>query len=143
MSIRDIRRAARRALHDAFKVAVLYVPRVGKPVLLHARDHTKFRVNAIEGAVRSGNGQMVGRQEMAPSIIFMRDEIAAAGITLVKNDIISIERGEAYRLDNAEAPDDITVKWFVTAITNENDLDDLPTPDEPFVPPVPPVAEDP
>ena len=124
-NIRDIRRAARRRLHDAFKVAVLYIPRVGSPVVLHARDHTKFRVNAIEGAVRSGNGQMVGRQEMEPSIIFMRDELAEKGVTLIKTGIISVERGEAYRLNNAEAPDDITVKWFVTAITDKAELDSL------------------
>ncbi|MBI1620015.1 hypothetical protein [Aquamicrobium zhengzhouense] len=130
MSIRDIRRTARRQLHDAFKVAVLYIPRVGSPALLHARDHTKFRVNAIEGAVRSGNGQMVGRQEMEPSIIFMRDELAANGVTLIRGGVISIERGEAYTLDNAEAPDDITVKWFVTAISNERELAELPVPED-------------
>lgn len=128
--IRDIRRRARRALHDAFKVPVAYIPRTGAPVLLHARDHTKFHVNAIEGAVRSGNGAMVGRREMAPSIVFMRDELAANGIILVKGGIISVERGEAYRLDNAEAPDDITIKWFVTAISNLQELNALPLPGE-------------
>ena len=129
IGIRDIRRKARRELHDAMKVPAYYIPPTGAPVLLHVRDHTKFRVNAIEGAVRSGNGQMVDRQEMAPSIIFMRDEVAAAGITLVKNGIVSIERDEAYRLQNAEAPDDITVKWFVTAITHVTELAALPVPE--------------
>ena len=130
-NIRDIRRAARRRLHDAFKVAVLYIPRVGSPVVLHARDHTKFRVNAIEGAVRSGNGQMVGRQESEPSIIFMRDELATNGVTLVRGGIVSFEADEAYRLDNAEAPDDITVKWFVTQITDQAELDTIPVPGAP------------
>ena len=127
-NIRDIRRKARRELHDAMRVPAYYIPLVGNPALLHVRDHTKFRVNAIEGAVRSGNGKMVDRQEMAPSIIFMRAEVAAAGLVLIKNGIISIEPGEAYRLQNAEAPDDITVKWFVTAITNEEELAGLPAP---------------
>lgn len=128
-SIRDIRRKARRDLHQHMRVPALYVlPDVG-PVLIHVRDHTKFHTNAIEGAVRSGSGQMVSRQEMEPSIIFMRDELAAAGVTLIKNGIISIEPGEAYRLNNAEAPDDITVKWFVTAITRKDELDALPAPE--------------
>lgn len=126
LNIRDIRRKARRDLHNAFKVPVVYIPRGGSPVVIFARDHTKFIVTAIEGAVRSGNGSMVGRREMAPSIIFMRDEIADLGIPLMKGGIISIERGEAYRLDNAEAPDDITVKWFVTAISDPRELDTLP-----------------
>lgn len=130
MDIRAIRRKARRDLHKALRVPAVYVPRNGAPVLVYIRDHTKFRVNAIEGAVRSGNGQMVDRQEMAPSIIFMRDEIADVGVTLIKGGIISVERGEAYRLDNAEAPDDITVKWFVTAITNPQELVTLPLPED-------------
>lgn len=129
IGIRDIRRKARRDLHNALRVPALYVPLVGDPVLLHVRDHTRFRVNAIEGAVRSGNGQMADRQEMAPSIIFMRAEIQSLGINLTRNGIISIEREEAYRLDNAEAPDDITVKWFVTAITNITELNALPVPE--------------
>ena len=130
MDIRSIRRKARRDLHNALRVPAVYVPKVGDPVVVHVRDHTKFRVNAIEGAVRSGNGQMVDRQEMAPSIIFMRDELATLGITLLRGGIVSIERNEAYRLDNAEAPDDITVKWFVTAINNVSELTNLPLPED-------------
>lgn len=129
-SIRDIRRKARRELHDRMKVRAVYIPLAGEPKVLHVRDHTSFRVNAIEGAVRSGSGAMTDRQEMAPSIIFMRDEVADRGITLIKNGIISIERDEAYRLQNAEAPDDITVKWFVTAITDKSELSTLPVPED-------------
>ena len=130
MDIRSIRRKARRDLHNALRVPAVYVPKVGDPVVVHVRDHTKFRVNAIEGAVRSGNGQMVDRQEMAPSIIFMRDELATLGITLLRGGIVSIERNEAYRLDNAEAPADITVKWCVTAINNVSELTNLPLPED-------------
>lgn len=130
MDIRSVRRKARRDLHNALRVPAVYVPRTGTAVVVHVRDHTKFRVNAIEGAVRSGNGQMVDRQEMAPSIIFMRDELTTLGITLLKGGVISIEENEAYRLDNAEAPDDITVKWFVTAITNVTELAALPLPED-------------
>lgn len=129
VGIRDIRRKARRELHTAMCVPAYYIPLTGAPVLLHVRDHTKFRVNAIEGAVRSGNGKLVDRQEMAPSIIFMRDEVVAAGVKLLRNGIVSVEPGEAYRLNNAEAPDDITVKWFVTAITDETELNGLPSPE--------------
>lgn len=129
-NIRDIRRKARRDLHQAMRVAAYYLPPGSNaPVLLHVRDHTKFQVNAIEGAVRSGNGQMVDRQQMTPSIIFMRDELAARGITLLRQGTISIERGEAYTLDHAEAPDDITIKWNVTPITIAGRLATLPVPE--------------
>lgn len=129
IGIRDIRRKARRDLHNALGIPALYVPKVGEPVLLHVRHHSKFRVNAIEGAVRSGNGSMADFQDVAPSIIFMRDEIEASGATLVRGGIISIERNEAYRLDNDEPPDDITVRWFVTAIRRIDELAALPVPE--------------
>lgn len=130
MDIRAIRRKARRDLHNAFRVPAVYIPRAGSgPVLLHVRDHTKFRMNVIEGA-RFGGGQMVDRQESAPSIIFMRDELTELGVTLLKGGVISIERNEAYRLDNAEAPDDITVKWFVTQITTASELLTFPVPED-------------
>lgn len=129
-TIRDIRRKARRDLHQHMQIPAAYIPVTGTPVLVYIRDHTKFRANAIEGGVRSGTGSMVERQEMAPSIIFMRDELATAGVTLIKNGIISVETGEAYRLNNAEAPDDITVKWFVTAITQADELATFVVPDD-------------
>ena len=129
-TIRDIKRKARRNLHDHMRVPAAYVLPGVAPVLLHVRDHTKFLANAIEGAVRSGNGQMVDRQEAAPSIVFMRDEVEMTGAVLLKNGIVSIERGEAYRLQNAEAPDDITVKWYVTQITRQDELDGLPLPED-------------
>ena len=129
MDIRSIRRKARRDLHNALRVPAVYVPRTGTPVLVHIRDHTKFRMNVIEGA-RSGGGQMVDRQEAAPSIIFMREELVSLGVTLLKGGVISVERNEAYRLDNAEAPDDITVKWFVTQINTLSELASLPLPED-------------
>lgn len=125
-NIRDIKRKARRDLHKAMSVPSLYVWKANEPKLLHVRDHTKFDVNRIEGA--RGTGQLVGQQEAVPSIVFMRDEIAAQAVTLLKGGVISIERGEAYRLDNAEPPDDITVRWFVSQITDEAELASLPVP---------------
>lgn len=129
MDIRSIRRKARRDLHNALRVPAVYIPRQGAPALVHIRDHTKFRTNVIEG-VRAGFGQIADRQESAPSIIFMRDELIALGVTLLKGGVISVERNEAYRLDNAEAPDDITVKWFVTPITAVTELAGFVTPED-------------
>ncbi len=129
MDIRSIRRKARRDLHNALRVPAVYIPRQGAPVLVHVRDHTKFRTNVIEG-VRAGGGQIADRQEAAPSIIFMRDELTSLGVTLLKSGVISVERNEAYRLDNAEAPDDITVKWFVTPITSVSELAGFVTPED-------------
>lgn len=127
-SFRDIKRKMRRDLHERMKVAAAYVPVTGAPVLLHVRDHTKFVVNAIEGGVRSGSGQMAGRHQALPSIVFMLDEVAAQGITLVRNAIVSIDTNEAYRLEVSHAPDDISVKWSVKQITDLSELAALPHP---------------
>jgi hypothetical protein len=47
----------------------------------------------------------------------MRAELAVAGIAPVRNAVISVEPGEAYRLDNDDAPDDDQIIWFVSALS--------------------------
>ena len=127
-NFREIKRKARRVLHQHMRVPAVYVAPNGTATPLHVRDHTKFGTVAPEGAVRSGNGQMVERNEMIPSMIVMLDEVPE-GLKLIRNGVIVFSASEAYTLNNAEAPDDITVKWFVTAITNKAELDALPVPE--------------
>lgn len=126
-SLRDIKRTARRRLHDAMKVAVLYIsPAAGaEPVLLHVRVHTKWAGTGASGA----SDDSPERQEVTPKILFMLDELADQGVTPLKGAIISVERGEAYALDNAEAPDLISVKWIVSQIQSPVKLASLPVPE--------------
>lgn len=127
-SLRDIKRTARRRLHDALKVAALYIPPTpgAAPVPLFVRVHTKWA-----GAGPAGAGDDAPeRQEITPKILFMLDELSANGINLLKGGIVSIERGEAYALDNAEAPDLISVKWIVSQIQSPAKLAALPLPTE-------------
>lgn len=124
-SLRDIKRKARRDLHREMSVPALYIAVPGDAgVPITVRVHTKFDALGMQGA-ESG---LAVRRESKPKLLFMRDELADAGIVLKRNAVVSVEPGEAYRLDNADAPDDITVTFFVTVLTS-NDADGLPVPE--------------
>ena len=128
-NFREIKRKARRVLHQHMQVPAVYVAPNGTATPLHVRDHTKFGTVAPEGAVRSGNGQMVERNEMIPSMIVMLDEVPE-GLKLIRNGVIVFSASEAYTLNNAEAPDDITVKWNLTRITDAAKLATFLTPED-------------
>jgi hypothetical protein len=118
-SIRDIKRKARRHLHKALRVPVLYYAPVEdpEPVLLHVRLHTKWDATTMDGT--QPNGTLVSRQSIMPKILFMLDELDTQDVRLRKKGIVSVEAGEAYRLDNDEPVDDISVSWIVSALRKE------------------------
>lgn len=118
-SIRDIKRKARRHLHKALRVPVLYYAPVEDPVpvLMHVRLHTKWDATTMDST--RPNGTLVSRQSIMPKILFMLDELDTQEVRLRKKGIVSVEAGEAYRLDNDEPVDDISVSWIVSALRKE------------------------
>lgn len=123
-TFRDIKRAARRDLHAIMKTPALYIATPGDPgVAIDVRLHTKFDLLALD----AGPTGLASRREMKPKIIFMRSELLTASIVLSRGGMISVEVGEAYELDNADAPDDISVTWFVSPVTTHNAIG-LPVP---------------
>lgn len=125
-SIRDIKRKARRDLHQHMQIPALYIAPGAEPVLLHVRVHTKWDATTMDSG--SGNGTLVSRQSIMPKILFMLDEVAAQGARLTRKGIVSVEAGEAYRLDNDEPEDDISVSYIVTAL-RKSETEGLPVPD--------------
>lgn len=105
MSIRDdIKRPARRAIHDKFKVPALYlVNPAATPVAVGVRVHTKFQAL---GDLDGGGAGWAEREEMTPRLIFQRSEMQPA-----RGALVSVEPGEMYRVEVALPPDD----EFVTA----------------------------
>ena len=57
----------------------------------------------------------------------MLDELEAQEVSLRRKGIISVEAGEAYKLDNDEPVDDISWSWIVTQLRPEDTVD-LPVP---------------
>jgi hypothetical protein len=111
---RDIKRNARRTLHDIMSVPALYLAsRLSTGILVHVRFHNKF---IAATSFLHGPQGLVSMNEGQPKIIFMRSELNALGITLARNAIISFEVDEAYNLDSGEENNDITVEWYVTPL---------------------------
>ena len=124
MSFRDIKRNARRDLHDHLQIPAIYIPTAEHAgIEITCRLHTKFDLLALD----AGPTGLASRREMKPKIIFMRDEMLTKGITLKRLGVVSIEPGEAFLLENADAPDDITVSFFVTQLS-ATDAAGLPVP---------------
>lgn len=129
VSIRDIKRKARRDLHERAKVAALYIAPTpdAVPVPLNVRIHAKWDATTMDSG--TGNGTLVARQNVFPKILFILDELAAAGVTLRKKGVISVEAGEAYKLDDAEPVDGISQSWFVVAL-RAAEAEGLPVPED-------------
>ena len=117
MSFRDIKRQARRSLHEAMRVPAFYIERTdAEPVLIHVRVHTKFEE---VGEISERDVGNAARHERVPSLIFMIDELQEKGIgwrKMPRTAIISVEPNEAYRIDNTLPPDDITITAHVTIL---------------------------
>lgn len=126
--LRDIKRQARRDLHEHMLVPALYlVPAAApgtyeEPVNVTVRLHIKF--DAL-GDMKGTNFHYAERQEVTPKIIFMRDQIDKPA----RHAVISVELGEAYRVDNILPPDDITVAAEVLRLSAA-EAAGLPLPDE-------------
>lgn len=119
---RDIKRKARRDLHNHMGVPALYIESKGaEPRPITVRLHTRF--DAL-GDQKGTNFHSAEREEVIPRIIIMRDEVPSPK----RNAIVSIEPGEAYYLDAVQPPDDITITIHVVPLTAK-EAEDLPVPE--------------
>lgn len=111
MSIRDeIKRPARRALHDKAKVPALYLATPAEaPTSVGVRVHTKFQTVGDLSGGGSGWAQM---QDVTPRLIFQRSEMQPA-----QGGFVSVEPGELYQISNVRPPDDEFVTVEVTQMS--------------------------
>lgn len=111
-TLREIKRKAKRKLHDIMLVPALYLlPNpVGSPspyqdpVPVNVRVHSKFKLNGDQVGTNFNSAE---RHEDIPQIVFDRFQISMPA----RGAVISIEQGEAYRIDNVKPSDDD----FITA----------------------------
>lgn len=116
-SFRDIKRKSRIDLHRHMQVpAMYYAPNPSTPgsfldpVLISVRLHLKDK---MLGDMPGTNFNYAERAEPIPRILFLRVQVEKP----VRNAIVSIEEGEAYRVDFIEPPDDISVTAHVKRLT--------------------------
>ena len=102
----------RRDLHSDRAIPALYIATDGAtPIPCTVRVHDKFEgVGAPAGGSISGFAQV---QNDTPRIIFIVDDAPA----FIRNGaVVSVEAGEAYRIDNTQPPHDITITAVVTRL---------------------------
>lgn len=109
-ALRDIKRKARRDLHEAMRIPVVYLrTRTSKPIIIHVRLHNNFeQVGSLAGG-RVFPAQM---ENLNPQVIFDLNEIPEPedGATL------SFDRGEAYVVDHTLQPDGSYMHAYVTRL---------------------------
>lgn len=103
-------------------VPALYIARTGEtPVPCSVRIHDKFEATgALKGGIE-GSAQI---QNESPRLIFLRDD---APQFLRAKAIVSVEAGEAYRIDHTHPAHDITITAEVTKLSAD-EADGLPVP---------------
>ncbi len=119
---RDIKRQARRDLHEELEVAAFYIAEPdADPVPVTVRVHTSFAALGNQKGTNFNSAEMIDRQ---PQIIFMRDQ----GVIPRRNAIVSVEVGEAYKIGVVQPPDDLTIKADITPVPKSETVG-LPVPE--------------
>lgn len=117
---RDIKRSARQDLHLHLSVPAVLVTSGADPFLCTVRIQNSF---AALGDLKGTSFHYAEREEISPKAIFLRSEVPNPK----RGDIISVEVGEAYRIDSVLPPDDITVAANILRLTGDS-LTGLPVP---------------
>lgn len=106
---REMKRMARRQLHDRLSELALYLTAPNAdPQTVTVRLHLNF--NPVGELLRGGFSE---REEATPSVIFMADQVQPAN----KGILITKDLG-AWRVDHDFPPDDITIKAEVARLTD-------------------------
>lgn len=120
-SHREHKRNGRRQLHQRLAVPAVYVAPDSTQTECSVRLHTIFP--AIGGDIENGYQYGAERFDQTPRLVFLISEVPSPA----RGGIVSVEAGEAYRIDSIREPDDITVTANVIRLTGE-DTAGLPLP---------------
>ena len=120
---RDEMRNARQELHDYMKFPAFYYSPGSSTAfeVVHVRLHDKF---LLQGDLKGTNFHFAEVREDSPRLIFMRAEKVPE-----RNAVVVIDRRNAFRIDNLDPEDDITVKAFVVRL-RENAFSHLRSPED-------------
>ena len=115
-------REARQTLHEYMSVPAFYFsdPAASDPKRITVRVHEKW---VALGDLKGTNFNYAEISDMAPRIIFMRNEVEPK-----RNFYVSVEPGVAFQIDTVEQPNDITVSAKVI-ILEAADTEGFPVPE--------------
>ena len=117
---RSIKRTARRVVHSTMQVPAIAIDSLAAEHSVTVRVHDK---QGVSGDLAGTNLNYAEVRERQPSLIFWRYQFEP-----VRGMVVSVETGEAYRVDHLEPPDDTTIRALVTPLTNAETIG-LPLPD--------------
>ena len=107
-AFRETKRQARRQLHEHLSEPALYLTDTSaEPQSCTVRLHLKF--DELGELLRGGFAE---RQEIAPRIVFLSEQVQPA-----RNGIVITQDMGAWRVDNDLPPDDITITAEVVRLT--------------------------
>lgn len=123
---RDQKRQMRRQVQDHLSLPALLLQDVSDPVGLpvNIRLHTKF--GALGDLAGARNMNPAEFESLIPKVILWRSELIEDPPR--RGRILSVELGEAYYIDHAEEPDDLTVTCSITKVDASKTVG-LPVPD--------------
>lgn len=128
-SFREHKRRGRRQLHRRMEVPALFLltpatlPEDAIPVTI--RLHTKWDALGDQKGTNLNSAEM---ESLIPKAILMLDQLPFPSQQIPRTAILSVETGEAYRIDHTEEPDDITVTVHIVRLSAEK-AQGLPVPD--------------
>jgi len=103
MTWREQKAAARDIVHQTMKVALLVLATIpydsnsGEHLpQVHARIHNREMPLGDQAGTSLNSAE---RYEPVPKAIFWKQELIDAGVTLARNQILSVSSGEAYSID--------------------------------------------
>lgn len=120
MSLRELRNRSRLSLHQHMMVLAYYIAGDEAPVPCSVRVHRRI---AALGDVKGTSFGYATSYEPTPQIIFLASEISAPA----RSAIVSVEPGEAYRIDNVQPRDGLTITTEVVQLS-EAEAAGLPWP---------------
>lgn len=120
---RETKNKARRAVHETMRVAALYVvpnpafvddtstPDECKYITQEVSPRVHYQFKAL-GDLKGTSFHYAEKQEVAPQIIFWRDELSDP----IAGAIVSVSESEMYRIDNVMPPDGVTITCEVVRV---------------------------
>lgn len=124
MGFREEKLKMRRRLHEKMQVPALYLTDIDDYVgtEVTVRLHTKYMALGDQKGTSFNSAEL---EAVSPKIIVWPEQL---NCKIVKNNVISVSKGEAYNVEYVEEPDGPTVTVHVTMLSAEESKG-LPVPE--------------
>lgn len=124
MSWRDTKNVARRVVHDTMRIPAIYISTGTSPVETPVLVRVLERWDA-QGDLQGFDFATAERKATTPQIIALVEELTPRRLG-----VFSVALGEAYKVENTDPVDGITITASCHRITDQAVLAGLPLPED-------------